>query len=291
MRCCGKCKKPLKTIESIISENETEKIVSVTEHCEDCKIFYGTYNKKVIKPKKAKKDSVLSIWAAILAFFTCTCFIGGILGIIDLCINDKTKRHLGSWFALVFCAIYLIIGGGTILGSSGSSANDTASNNTQTSEIIVTTTPSETVVETPASEEISEVVPEVGSVEVPTETEEEYKASCQEYNYKDVLRNPNDYVGQRIVIEMEISSVHSEDILTPVKYYFGYTKDEPDDTYYYGDFYAVFDKRYDTSLKLLDEDVIIVWGEISEPQETQSFIVNSEEVFCIDMKYAELIAE
>ena len=58
-----------------------------------------------------------------------------------------------------------------------------------------------------------------------------------------------------------------------------------------GDFYAVFDKRYDTSLKLLDDDVIIVWGEISAPQETQSLIVNSEEVFCIDMKYAELIAE
>lgn len=119
MRCCGKCKKPLKTIESIISENENEKIVSVTEHCEDCKIFYGTYNKKVIKPKKAKKDSVLSIWAAILAFFTCTCVIGGILGIIDLCINDKTKRHIGSWFAIIFSVLFIITGG-TIISCSGS---------------------------------------------------------------------------------------------------------------------------------------------------------------------------
>ena len=287
MKYCGKCNKPINIIEKIVSENETERIHEVTEQCDNCKIIYKKYNKKVIKPKAARKDSSMSVVAAILAFFGCTALFGFIFALVDLIINEKDKRHLGSWVAMVFCAMWLFVA----LVTSGHNAKEENSFANTTNETIETSMEIEQsesiVVETPASEEISEV--EIA--EVPAETEEEYKASCQEYNYKDVLRNPNDYVGQKIVIEMEISSVHSEDILTPVKYYFGYTKDEPDDTYYYGDFYAVFDKRYDTSLKLLDEDVIIVWGEISAPQETQSFIVNSEEVFCIDMKYVELIAE
>lgn len=291
MKYCGKCNKPINIIEKIVSENETERIHEVTEQCDNCKIIYKKYNKKVIKPKMARKDSAMSVVAAILAFFGCTALFGFIIALVDLIINEKDKRHLGSWVAMVFCAMWLFIAFVTG-GSDKAEENVVVPATSEVVETSVETEQSENIIEeTSVSEKISEVVSEVESVEVPTETEEEYKASCQEYNYKDVLRNPDDYVGQRIVIEMEISSVHSEDIFTPVKYYFGYTKDEPDDTYYYGDFYAVFDHRYDNSLKLLEDDVIIVWGEISAPQETQSLIVNSEEVFCIDMKYAELIAE
>ncbi len=285
---CTKCKAELRIAQEQIGVNEQNlPILKTFAYCDKCKIRYDYDD---LLKKQPKPYSALSVWALILSLLGCTSLIGGLLGIVDLCINDKSKKHTGSWFAIIFCALFILTGG-TVLSCGGKTADDTASNNMQTSETVVSTTPSENVVETTTSEEISEVVSEDESVEVPTETEEEYKASCQEYNYKDVLRNPNNYVGQRIVIEMEISSVHSEDILTPVKYYFGHTKEEPDDTYYYGDFYAVFDKRYDTSLKLLDEDVVVVWGEISAPQETQSLIVNSEEVFCIDMKYAELIAE
>ena len=49
-----------------------------------------------------KKDSVLSVIAAVFALFTITCFIGFIIALIDLGINDKTKRHLGSWFAVIW---------------------------------------------------------------------------------------------------------------------------------------------------------------------------------------------
>ncbi len=77
----------------------------------------------VVQPayKKAKKShSTLSCVACafagvamifplikILGFFLA--FVGMILGIIDLCIYDKNKRHLGSWFSLVVFFIYIII--------------------------------------------------------------------------------------------------------------------------------------------------------------------------------------
>lgn len=122
-------------------------------------------------------------------------------------------------------------------------------------------------------------------------SEEEYKALCKEYSYKDVLRNPQDYVGQKIVITLEISSVHEKSWSNSTKYYFANAETEPGNGVFWGDRYGVFDKRQNTELKILKDDVIKIWGEISNPQETQSLILNSEEVFCIDMKYAELISE
>lgn len=158
-------------------------------------------------------------------------------------------------------------------------------------------TESEAEVETEEKEtetEVSSDVNEQKSSEIESEvetaeTEEEYKASCQEYNYKDVLRNPGDYVGQRVKITAKISSVHDKGWLNPVKYYFAYTNDEYD--MWIGDEYGVFDYREDGDFKILEDDVIVVYGEIAEPQETVSFIVNSDELFCIDMKYAELVSE
>ena len=55
-----------------------------------------------------KQDSVLSIIAAVLSIFTVTFFFGFIIALIDLGINDKTKRHLGSWFSVIFGIIIFI---------------------------------------------------------------------------------------------------------------------------------------------------------------------------------------
>ena len=62
------------------------------------------------KPQKERKDTTLSIWAAVLGFFTCTAYIGGILAIIDLIKNKGDgKRHIGSYFALFMCVVATII--------------------------------------------------------------------------------------------------------------------------------------------------------------------------------------
>lgn len=123
-------------------------------------------------------------------------------------------------------------------------------------------------------------------------TEKEYKKACKKYNYKDVLRNPEKYVGKKIVITLEISTVKEEGLFNPTKYYFAYSEMEPGSGFFWGDEYAVFDKRDNPDdLKILDGDVVKVWGEISEPRDTISYITNSEEVFCIDMKYVKLLDE
>lgn len=127
--------------------------------------------------------------------------------------------------------------------------------------------------------------------EIITPTFKEYIVDCQEYNYKDVLRNPSDYIGKKVKIEVEISSVHEESLFNAGKYYFAYSKEDKDSNYYHGDMYGIFDNRYNTDLKLLEDDVIMVYGEIVESEYTKSFILSSDELFCIDMKFVELISE
>lgn len=122
----------------------------------------------------------------------------------------------------------------------------------------------------------------------PVETEEEYKASCEEYKYKDVLRNPDEYVGKRVKITVKISSVHEKTWLNSTKYYMAYSQS---DYGWYGDRYGVFDLREEQTLKLLEDDIITVYGEISDPEYTSSLIVNGSETFCIDMKYIDFISE
>jgi small neutral amino acid transporter SnatA (MarC family) len=63
---------------------------------------YETQNQQV---NGKKKDSTLSILAAVCALFTITGPIGCILGIIDLIAFGRDgKRHLGSWFAIIYVA-------------------------------------------------------------------------------------------------------------------------------------------------------------------------------------------
>ncbi len=63
---------------------------------------------KPIKPAK-KPESALGNVAIILSLLGCLAPIGFILAIIDLCINNKTKRHETAWGALIICIIWLVL--------------------------------------------------------------------------------------------------------------------------------------------------------------------------------------
>lgn len=100
-------------------------------------------------PKQKKKDSALSIWAAVLGFFTCTCFIGGILGIVDLCMNDKEKRHIGSWFAIAFCVLWTIV----LISTAGGSEDDKPQSN-NTNQVTEQSVVQQTSTQPPSEENI-----------------------------------------------------------------------------------------------------------------------------------------
>lgn len=121
-----------------------------------------------------------------------------------------------------------------------------------------------------------------------TLSKKEYIAKCKAYDYKKVLRNPDKYIGKKIKVKLQISSVHKKGILTPTQYYFAYSKS---DFGWYGDEYAIYETREKEKPKLLEDDIVMIYGEIGEPEDTMSLIVQSSEVFVINMKYATLVKE
>lgn len=84
--------------------------------------------------KTKKKDSKLSIAAAITALFIFTIPIGFILAIVDLIKSkgDKSQRHLGSYFAIVSFILFLIVAFSN--GSSNNSNNSNATKQATTTE-------------------------------------------------------------------------------------------------------------------------------------------------------------
>lgn len=252
-------------------------------------------NYAVEKPKFFERG-----WFLVLA-----CIFIPPVGLCLLWVAKKPKYAPARTTLTVFLAIYAIIWCVAMFGESDNTEKQEASDQVVEEKSVDENSNSDIsyedqdITEDSEAESIGEgagsdaaespTVEESDVEEIVSETEDEYKESCTEYSYKDVLRNPDEYVGKRVKITAKVSSVHDKELLNPVKYYFAYTNDEYD--MWLGDQYGVFDCREAEDPKILDDDVITVYGEISEPQETKSLIVNSQEIFCIDMKYAELISE
>lgn len=219
------------------------------------------------KDEPKKEQSFFGIAGLILSLVSHTNifvrFISFIFCVVSLC--QKNKKRAFGIIGLIFS---IILGVGGFIFSFSEYVSEHAD------EIYVE-----------AESESTEVV-----VPLPTETEEEYKASCQEYAYKDVLRNPENYVGQRIKITVEIESVHEASWMNDTKYYFA-RSDNDANGYYYDDRYGIFDLRYSKDFKILEDDVITVYGEISDPEYTTLLIVSGSEIFYIDMKYMDFISE
>ena len=77
--------------------------------------------------KAKKKDSKLSIVAAVTALFIFTIPIGFILAIVDLIKSkgDKSQRHLGSYFAIVSFVLFLIVAFSSGSGNNSNNVNAT----------------------------------------------------------------------------------------------------------------------------------------------------------------------
>ena len=93
---------------ALINCNECGKEISdKATSCPHCGAPIYFINSNDGDGKKSKKPhSTLSIWALVLSIFVITCFVGVILALVDLCKNDKTKKHVGSWVALVLTILY-----------------------------------------------------------------------------------------------------------------------------------------------------------------------------------------
>ena len=138
---CERCGNELRLgNEQVGFDQQKNPVIHQFAYCDNCRMKWDLSmqqqaysNVQNDSRPPAKKDSVLSILAIIFSLFGCLFFVGLIIAIIDLCINDKKTRHIGSWVALVFSIIWIIIG----IGNMSSNDTSTENNNTTTQQTVI----------------------------------------------------------------------------------------------------------------------------------------------------------
>lgn len=247
-----------------------------------------------------KKQSGLGIAALVLGIIgmLTTCIVIGIIPCVIaillaiIAIMDASRKRGLAVAGLICSVIGILIFVFFIYAvNTSEDVKEVESENLVVENVVTTAEPKVTPEPTPIPTETPKptIEPTPEPTKTPEEIEQEYKASCKEYKYKDVLRNPADYIGEKVKITVKISTVHEESWMNECKYYFTRSNDEYD--WWYGDEYVIFDKREEQKPKLLEDDIITVYGEIADPEHTVSLIVSSSELFAIDMKYIDFISE
>lgn len=248
-------------------------------------VFYQKPNcehpkeQKKLTPKG--KNSVMSIIALILSLTGILFFIGAILAIIDLCKQNGRKKTV-SIVALVICGFWVL----AIAGSD----SDTSTDQAQTTAVVETESivPIESIEEEsviPTEEEIT-TTPEEPTV--PTESKEDFIASCQPFDYREYARYAEEHVGARITVTVKISQILQGGLFDDNQYYRVYTNDEYD--MWFGEELFMNDFRVDDDTRLLEEDIIVIYGEFGGMTNVERALSGTtEEVPTINAFYIDIM--
>lgn len=126
--------------------------------------------------------------------------------------------------------------------------------------------------------------------EKPTEnTEENYKSSCIEVSYKDLCRYPDNYKGKALKIVIQVKQIMNDDLFGVLKAWRVQT-DNDGLGWYIDDEYYLIDKRGSGSIKVLEDDVLVVYGEFTGMKTvTRALTWTRDEIPQINVKYTELV--
>ncbi len=239
---------------------------------------YG-YGSSVPNNQVPKKEPFYTkTWLIVIA-----CLFLPPIGIILMWIAKKPKKMILRIILTVILALYTI-GSVTNKTSENSTEQTTDSTVTQETTNNIDTSNSQNT-EASDSQEVSEAQEET------TITPDEYKSQCQEVSYNDIMRNPDQYIGQKFKITAKII-VASQKWSTGT-YYKAYTDDGSG--MYLDKMVWIFDKRDENAndyIKLLEGDTVTFYGEFNGLQSTRNAL-NGEngEDFSLDAYYVDIVEE
>ena len=249
---------------------------------------YGNQANYAQQPKKKNTIGILSLILGIAGLLL-SCVIVGIvpaiaavvLGIIGIVKNNgKGQSIAGIVCGIIGILIFLfalIISGTTDTGSVADAQKQTEAAEKQQKESSDSKYSESEKKDTKKSEE---------------QMQKEFIDSCQEFDYKKIARNPDDYIGQNFKVTVQIYS-KSECGLFTESYMKAYT-DDGSGTYFDKMIY-VFDEQNDSSashVNVLENDIITVYGTFDGMEDTTNMLngEKSKDV-ALHMKYAKLISE
>lgn len=181
--------------------------------------------------------------------------------------KNKPPIYKRWWFIAIIVLIVL-----SAIGGSGSSSDSSASSSKVTSKANASTASS-----------VASVVPEI--------SEDDYKAECQTVDYKELCRYPEKYEGTKIVVKVKVSQIIDANFSGSEKAWRTYT-DNSGYGFYADDEYYMLDKRGGDAVKILDDDIITVYGEFTGLEKiTRALTSTTDELPRIEVKYADLVEE
>ena len=181
--------------------------------------------------------------------------------------KNKPPIYKRWWFIAIIVLIVL-----SAIGGSGSSSDSSASSSKATSKASVSTASS-----------VASVAPEI--------SEDDYKAECQTVDYKELCRYPEKYEGTKIVVKVKVSQMIDANFSGSEKAWRTYT-DNSGYGFYADDEYYMLDKRGGDAVKILDDDIITVYGEFTGLEKiTRALTSTTDELPRIEVKYADLVDE
>lgn len=178
--------------------------------------------------------------------------------------KNKPPIYKRWWFIAIIVLIVL-----SAIGGSGSGSDSSASSSKATS--------------TSAASSVASVVPEI--------SEDDYKAECQIVDYKELCRYPEKYEGTKIVVKVKVSQIIDANFSGSEKAWRTYT-DNSGYGFYADDEYYMLDKRGGDAVKILEDDIITVYGEFTGLEKiTRALTSTTDELPRIEVKYADLVEE
>lgn len=126
---------------------------------------------------------------------------------------------------------------------------------------------------------------------VPEISEEDYKAECQTVDYKELCRYPEKYEGTKVTLTVQVKQIIDANFSGSEKAWRTYT-DNDGYKFYMDDEYYMLDKRGNDAVKILDDDIITVYGEFTGLEKiTRALTSTTDELPRIEVKYADLVNE
>ena len=181
--------------------------------------------------------------------------------------KNKPPIYKRWWFIAIIVLIVL-----SAIGGSGSSSDSSASSSKATSKASASTASS-----------VASVVPEI--------SEDDYKAECQTVDYKELCRYPEKYEGTKVVVKVKVSQIIDANFSGSEKAWRTYT-DNSGYGFYADDEYYMLDKRGGDAVKILEDDIITVYGEFTGLEKiTRALTSTTDELPRIEVKYADLVEE
>lgn len=216
--------------------------------------------------------------------------------VVSNAIPAKKKGSCLKTILIAFGILVLLGVIGSMAGNDGKSDNDSkiesvdSSNNETIKSEEYKDTDNEYVSQQVAEETEEEQI----LTEEQTISEEEFKAQCNDLDYKSFMRNPDDYIGQKVKIQVKVYQACKGGIFSSADTYFKtFTNDEYGN--WFGDMIWIMDYRNPESesyTKILEDDIVTVYGVFNGLGESKNALDGSKsEDMKIDMIYAEVNEE